>query len=656
MESVARMKHLFRLAIAFQLLLSAHAFGNVRLPHLLSQGMVLQRDAPIRVWGWASPGDRVTVSFLGDTVSTTAAPDSAWEVVLPPTQAGGPYTMEIRGGNRIRIDDVLIGDVWVCSGQSNMELPMRRVATLYPDEPANAPGGFIRQFAVAQTCDFVREHEDVGGGIWVSESPKNVMRFSAVAYFFAKQLYTRHHVPIGLINASLGGAPAQAFMSAPALREFPWYLAEQKRFQSQSVIDSITRSDREMSRQWYQTLREKDSGYAVRPAWTDPSVSTASWLSIQLPGFWDTTSIGEVNGVLWFRRTVEVPRAMVGKPARLLLGRIVDADSVSINGVFTGTTGYQYPPREYTVAPGLLREGANTIVVRVISTAGRGGFVPDKPYTLSAGSVSVDLCGQWSFRLGATMPRLADPTFVRWKPGGLYNAMIAPLRNTGIAGVIWYQGESNTSSATEYRALFPALIRDWRAMWRRDNLPFLFVQLPNFQEPREQPGESEWAMLREAQQGALGLPNTAMAVAIDIGEWNDIHPLNKRDVGVRLALAAEHVVYRDTTGVWSGPIYKSMVIDHDSIRIHFSEAGGGLIVKGGSGLQEFTIAGADRQFVRAHTRIEKQDVVVWSESVTNPLAVRYAWADNPARGKLYNSEGLPASPFRTDTWSEEVQR
>jgi sialate O-acetylesterase len=339
---------------------------------------------------------------------------------------------------------------------------------------------------------------------------------------------------------------------------------------------------------------------------------------------------------------------MVGKKAKLILGRIVDADSVFINGVFVGTISYQYPPRRYEIPSNLLKEGENTIVVRIISNEGNGGFVLDKRYEIIAGNDTINLKGDWHYRLGAKMEPLASQTFIRWKPLGLYNAMLYPLLKYRMKGVIWYQGESNADRPLEYREILPAVIQDWRNNWNQGVFPFLYVQLPNFMKAKNQPSESNWALLREAQLQTLSLPNTAMAVTIDIGEWNDIHPLNKKDVGKRLALAAEKVAYRDEHVVSSGPLYQSMKIDGNKILLTFTNTGGGLVAQGNGELKHFAIAGADAKFVWAKARIENSTVIVWNDTISNPIAVRYAWADNPEGANLYNKEGLPASPFRTN--------
>jgi sialate O-acetylesterase len=447
-------------------------------------------------------------------------------------------------------------------------------------------------------------------------------------------------------------------MSDEALKMFPEYYAEAQRFKDSALIDSIERQDRLRMQAWYTELWRKDEGYHnTQKPWFDPSLNTSDWSTMKIPGYWASTSLGPVNGVVWFRKEIEIPAFQkkdgidpsgTEQWAKLILGRIVDADSVFVNGVFVGTTGYQYPPRRYEFPSAILKEGKNCIIVRVISNAGKGGFVLDKQYDLLVGGRSYDLKGDWQYRLGATMDPLASQTFIRWKPLGLFNAMISPLLNYSMKGVIWYQGEANAAKPFEYRDLFPALIRDWRKNWNQGDFPFLFVQLPNFMEAKPQPSESNWALLREAQLETLSLPNTGMAVAIDIGEWNDIHPLDKKDVGKRLSLAAQKVAYQDTNVVSSGPMYHSMNIKGNKIILTFSNTGWGLIAKGGKGLTNFAIAGSDKHFIWAKAQIKGSNVVVWNNKVPRPKIVRYAWADNPSGANLYNREGLPASPFSTD--------
>ncbi|MCX6132914.1 MAG: sialate O-acetylesterase [Ignavibacteriales bacterium] len=633
----------------FLCFLSLSMVAQVKLPRLISDGMVLQRDARVKVWGWAARGEKVTVKFLGSTYSATADTMGEWAVQLSGLKAGGPCTMTIDASNSITINNILIGDVWVCSGQSNMELPMRRVRPLYEQDVAEASNTYIRYFAVPQKYNFNAPQTDLSGGMWESPNPTSVLSFSAVAYFFGAELYAKYHVPVGLINTSLGGSPAESWMSEEALRQFPKHFQEAQRFKNADLIRQIESQDKARIDAWYELLKQKDEGYKdpQRP-WFSPAVSTDGWPQMHVPGYWAGTTLGPVNGVVWFRRDFDIPESMTGRPGTLNLGRLVDADSVFVNGVFVGTTSYQYPPRWYDLPSTVLKKGRNTIVVRVISNIGKGGFVPDKPYEIVCAGQTIDLKGEWKYRLGAAMDPLAGQTFVRWKPLGLYNAMLSPLLNYAIKGAAWYQGESNAERPAEYCALLPALIRDWRTQWNEGDFPFLIVQLPNFMEPKSQPSESNWALLREAQMDASSLPNTGVVVTIDLGEWNDIHPLNKKDVGKRLTLAAAKMAYADETVVSSGPVYTSMRTEGNKIILSFTNTGSGLVAKG-KDLDGFAIAGADKRFVWAHATIKGNTVVVWSEDVSNPVAVRYAWADNPSGAGLYNVEGLPAAPFRTDS-------
>ena len=647
-----------RLFIILVLFASITVFGQVKLPKLISNGMVLQRDANIKIWGWAAIHEKITISFINSVYRIIANDSGEWEVKLSNLKAGGPYAMTLMASDTITIKDILIGDVWICSGQSNMELTMERASPLYKNEINNSTNTYIRCFTVPQKYNFNTPQKDFESGNWQKANLKNVLNFSATAYFFAIELYEKYQIPIGLINTSLGGSPAESWISEESLKAFLEYYKEAQRFKDSTLIILIKNYDNTRIQAWYNQLRQLDEGYKnPQKIWYDTALNTSDWATMKIPGYWANTKLGAVNGVVWFRKEINIHIAsgkagidssMIRQPVKLFLGRIVDADSVFVNDIFVGTTGYQYPPRRYEIPPGLLKEGKNIIVVRVISNIGIGGFVFDKQYELIAGRDTIDLKGDWYYRLGTTMEPLAGETFIRWKPLGLYNAMISPLLNYSMKGVIWYQGEANAKKPIEYRDLLPALIRDWRYKWNEGNFPFLFVQLPNYMETKNQPSESDWALIREAQLKTLSLSNTGMAVTIDIGEWNDIHPLNKKDVGKRLALAAQRVAYHDTTIVSSGPLYRSMKIHGNKIIITFTNIGSGLIAKDGKELKCFAIAGKDKKFIWAQARIEHNNIVVWNDKIKNPQAVRYAWADNPQGANLYNKEGLPASPFRTD--------
>lgn len=637
------------LLIFFLILILKPALCEVKMPRLVSDSMVLQRGAEVKIWGWADPGEEISIEFNDRTYRTVTGKDRKWEVQLAALETGGPYTMEIIASNRISLNNILIGDVWICSGQSNMELSMERVKPVYADEIAHSANPNIRQFIVPDRYDFKEPQDDLPDGKWEAASPETILRFTAVGYFFAKELYDKYQIPIGLINASLGGSPVEAWMSEEALKGFPHHLATAMEFRNDSLTQQIIKSDNDRINAWYRLLKSRDKGITPgQTPWFDSSYDASNWPTMELPAFWDEQGLGEVNGVVWFRKEIEIPKTIVGKPVKLLMGTIVDRDSTYINGQFVGTISYKYPPRRYEVESTVLTPGKNIITVRVINSLGRGGFIKDKPYQLSAGATTVDLTGEWQYQLGAAMEPLERQTFIRWKPLGLYNAMIAPLINYSIKGVIWYQGEANTKNPAEYQKTFPALINDWRKKWDQGDFPFLYVQLANFMGVRDQPSESQWAELREAQLKSLRVANTAMAVTTDIGEWNDIHPLNKKEVGKRLALAAQKVAYYEKNVVCSGPAYKSMKVEDDKIILSFTNTGSGLVAKGKDELDHFAICGADKKFVWADARIEGDKVVVWNDSIANPMAVRYAWADNPEGANLYNKEGLPASPFRTD--------
>ncbi len=625
------------------LLFYSTSFAEVRLPRLISDGMVMQRDTKVNVWGWAAANEKVTVRFHDKVYTTTADAKGNWSITLPVMKAGGPYTMKVEGSNTIEVKNIIIGDVWICSGQSNMALPMERVKERYSSVIANAENPAIRHFFLATQYDFKKTHEDIPAGSWMSATPENVLKFSATAYFFARSLYEKYSVPIGLINASVGGSPAEAWLSADALKKFPEHLKEAERFKNDALLDSIQNTERLISRAWYNTIYKNDKGSHDQKKWYDTTYSDAHWSVMNIPGYWHDQGLKDLNGVVWFRKEFSVSSSMVGKSVKLYLGCIVDSDSVYVNGKLVGTTGYRYPPRRYTIPEHVLKAGKNTIVIRVISNVGKGGFVEDKAYHITNGTDTIDLRGAWKYQVGTVAQPLAPTTFMQYKPGGLFNAMISPLLRFPIKGVIWYQGESNTARAATYHAIFSALINDWRNHWKQGDFPFLYVQLSNYAPISA--SEGGWSELREAQRKTLSVPNTGMAVTIDIGEWNDLHPLNKEDVGKRLALAAQYIAYGDKKVVYSGPIYRSKEVKGDKIKLHFTSIGSGLTSRNNEPLKYFEIAGADKKFVPAQAKITGNTIEVRSEHVKNPVAVRYAWMDNPQGANLYNKEGLPASPF-----------
>jgi len=491
------------------------------------------------------------------------------------------------------LQNVVFGDVWLCSGQSNMELEMSRLKYRYAADIAVADFPMIRQFTVPDKFDFKAPQDDLTGGNWVPCSPETVGAFSAVGFFFARDIHRRYGIPIGLLNAALGGSPAEAWISEDGLQHFPGYLQEAYRFRNDSLIKAIEAHDQRVSNAWYNYINTFDAGYTNN--WRHATGNEAGWQQLKIPGYWAESDIGFFNGVAWLQKTIEVPERMAGQPAKLELGRIVDADSVFINGTYVGWTSYQYPPRRYELPAGLLRPGTNHIVIRVVNNSGKGGFVPDKRYELTTATDTINLIGFWNFRIGIKAVPLPSQTFIRWKPMGLFNAMIAPLTQYAIKGVLWYQGESNAGRPNDYRELMKMLITDWRSKWALPQLPFLQVQLANFMEAWAEPRESSWAQLRQQQLQTLQLPYTGMAVAIDVGEWNDIHPEDKHTVGLRLALQARRMVYGERKLVASGPLLERAHISGNKIILHFKETGSGLSTCDGKALQHIAIAGADKR-------------------------------------------------------------
>jgi sialate O-acetylesterase len=633
---------------------SYSADATIKLPQLVSNHMVLQRNIELKIWGWASPGEKVSIKFNGINKSTIASADGKWLIKFPKMKEGGPYKMVLKGENEIVLTDILIGDVWFCSGQSNMVLPIERLKEKYPDEVAHDSFPEIRNFFVPTKIDITRVYEDLPPGKWVSAVGADLLTFGGLTYFFSKQLYQKYHIPIGIINSSVGGYSIDAWMSADALNLFPKRTEQLKNLLDTNYINHLSRNNPPNEKTRAGHKAEVDKGISGPVNWTDPDYVPKNWHKFWLPGYWADQGVKDLHGIIYFRKEINVPASMTGMPAKLFLGRIVDADSTFVNGKFVGNITYQYPPRRYTVPSGLLRPGKNIIVVKLVNDFGKGGFVPDKNYSLNANGEKIDLRGDWTYQVGLVQNLQKNEGYgsYEWNTQnsltGLYNTMVAPAINYGIRGFIWNQGEADCNNPREYAKYLPELIKDWRNKWNEGDVPFLYSQLPGFMEVEYSPSESDWAQLRQSQWETLTVPNTGMAVTIDVGEWNDIHPLDKKDVGERLAYWAEHFSYGSKDSDYSAPIYQSYKIEGNKIILNFSHIGSGFVIKGGGDPYYFSIAGADRKYVWANAKIDGNRVIVWSDEISNPVAVRYAWANNPEGANLYNKKGLPVSPFSTD--------
>lgn len=642
------MKVPFAILTVLVLSLPLTVWSAVKLPLIFQNHMVLQRGKPIQVWGWADPKESVEVKLNGQTVATTADKNGKWRVQLPVMEAGGPYDFSVQGKNTITLTDVMIGDVWICSGQSNMQWQISQTGYQEKDS-ALLKQAHIRLFTVQIDTDYM-PREDIKGGEWKTLSVDNVNSFSAVAYHFGKYLYKELNVPIGLISDNLGATSVEAWMSNEALLEFP---------QFESLVGPVVKARKSFAQ--LEAAFEKSkvtfykqylAGLGFQQGWFKPDFDVSGWKTMEASGnTWENQEdLQNYDGAVWFRKTFDLPDNFEGDKLPIFLGQIDDHDIVWVNGQKIGETYGRHNHRNYTIPGELLKKKGNVLVVRVVDVGGIGGF------TTASFWGNPIMWGNWHYQKDESLdikklkvPDLPNATPFS-SPAVLYNGCIAPLTSLSIKGAIWYQGESNAERAYEYRQLFPRMINDWRQQWKQGNFPFLFVQLANYEAESPEPGQSTWAELREAQSMTLSLPNTGMATAIDVGEANDIHPKNKEAVGIRLGLAALKVAYGKSV-VHSGPTFKSMKLENGKALIEFENVGSGIITKDKYGyVRGFQVAGADKKFYWAKAYLDGSRVVVNCPEVKEPIAVRYAWDNNPGPLDLYNREGLPAVPFRTDNW------
>ncbi|MDR1331033.1 MAG: sialate O-acetylesterase [Tannerella sp.] len=631
--------------LAIMLLALPVCRAEVKLPSLVADGMVLQRERPIIIWGSADPGEAVTVRFLGKTYRTAATADGKWETTLPAQKAGGPYTLAVNG---IELKNILIGDVWLCSGQSNMETPIPRIMMKYGDEIRSYSNTSIRYVKIPSATNFHGPQDDVRPAPWLELTPENAMLYSGVPYFFAREMYDYTGVPTGIINASVGGTPIEAWISEESIRPYPAYLNDKRICESDEFVATMQRFGSIPGRRWAQIMLEQDEGYRGALRWDAPGYDDSDWAEADMfDSAWARNGVRPVVGSIWLRKYIDIPAGLAGQRATLHMGRIVDGDSMFINGQFAGTTSYQYPPRMYDLPAGMLKPGRNLLAIRITTGGAAAQFVKDKPYKFIFDDKSeIAVEGAFKYRTGVIMPYppMGGGLALTNKPTGLYNAMIAPLRNHAIRGAVWYQGESNDSRHYEYGDMLASLVRDWRGLWGQE-LPFLLVQLPNYMEPALYQERSTWAELRDVQlKASRSIPHTGMAVTIDIGEWNDIHPLNKKDVGKRLALQARRLVYGDAKATVDGPLCASQTVEGGKVILTFLNGTNDLMPV--DELKGFAVAGADGVFKLASATVDGKRVIVWHDDIPQPVKVRYAWANNPDGANLRNTAGLPASPFQ----------
>ena len=631
---------------------------KLKLANLFSHNAILHRDRPVPIWGWSTPGETVTVKFARQKKTAVAGRDGKWLTYLdamPASTKSRELTVVSGEQAPVTVQNVLIGDVWLCSGQSNMQWAVAD-SNQAAKEIASAKHPRLRLFTVPNKA-LLEPQTDVDS-VWKVCSPETIPPFSAVGYFFGRELLKKLKVPIGLINSSWGGTRVEAWTSRDALRTNASVRMEIDVFEkwSQTPEGRAAQANQQAAvadqEVWAQSLGKRDPGNSGHAqGWAALEYNDGAWPEMPIPSGWQTNG-HNFSGVFWFRRTVEVPAAWAGKDLVLHLGAADKTDTTYFNNVQVGAIGFETKsswntPRVYRIPGALVKAGRNVIATRVYSNVYQGGLIgPADTMQLKHGEASIPLAGPWRFQIehnfGFTQPAVfgagpgnANTTYI------LYNSMITPLAPAALRGVIWYQGESNAGQPQLYRDLFPLLITDWRRTFEQAHLPFFYVELANYMAVQPGPIEAGWAELREAQAFALHLPHTGVASAIDIGDAADIHPRDKQTVGKRLAVAALAKVHGHAIPA-SGPQYRSHRIEGDMIRIEFDHVADGLTAKGP--LKGFAVAGADKKFGWAEAHIDGATVVVKGRA---PAAVRYSWANNPI-GNLYNSAGLPALPFRTD--------
>ena len=636
------------------LLLAGSLTAQVKVPTYFSNNMVLQKGMAIPVWGWATPGEKVTVTIDQSSMSTTADKEGKWNVKLAAMNYGGPYQLTIQGKTNLSFENVMIGEVWVCSGQSNMEF---QLITSKNGEAEVAASNYpnIRLFTVKKTISH-QQQEKLQDGEWSQCSPATSSNFSAVGYFFGRELHQKLNVAIGLINSSWGGTIAETWTSEQTIGQNPDFTNQLAQLKKVNLDDYAKSVENEVKQRVGETSTIDKGMKNGQALWAAPAYNDAAWKTMELPGYIESNGLQGVDGIVWFRKEITLSADEAKQKSTLYLAKINDSDSTYINGTLIGSTRLQAEKsRVYPIDAGLLKPGKNIITVRIEDIGGMGG-VYGNPATLylQSGDHNISLVGSWKYKVGivkfnAVLSPNSYPTL-------LYNAMIHPLVPFAIKGAIWYQGESNAERAKQYRRVFPDLIKDWRAHWNQGDFPFLFVQLANFKKQDSIPVESDWAELREAQTMTLALPNTGMAVTTDVGEALDIHPKNKQTVGLRLALAGLKVAYQKDI-VYTGPVYQSMNVEGNKVTLTFDQIGSGIKIKDKYGyLKGFAIAGEDHQFHWATGKITGVNTLqISSSEVQHPVAVRYAWSNNPEDANLYNSADLPASSFRTDNWKGITQ-
>jgi len=630
---------------------STNVNAQVVLPNFFADNMVLQHNTLIPVWGTASVNEKIEIRFNKQLKRTKVDKSGKWIVRLDAETAGGPYELIIKGKTTIQIKNVLVGEVWLCGGQSNMEFPVGSTGGWqggvqnFKSEVAAANYPQIRQIKIQNEINSLPNSDVITDG-WVVCDPTTVSSFSAVGYFFAKNIYDSLKIPIGLINDCWGGTNIETWISREAFEgsdEFKEMISKMPKVNLDSLSSLVIKN----SRLRIEALQGAKLNELKTSHFNQLTFDDTKWPSIIQPQLWESQSIGELDGVVWVRKTISLTASDIKKNAVLELAKIDDYDVTYVNGVKVGKTDSWDLDRRYVIEPGILVEGKNVIAIRIVDTGGGGGIYGElENLNLNLGDSKIALAGDWKFQVESIQKQTNQNSL----PSLCYNAMISPLIPFAFRGVIWYQGESNAGRSFQYRKAFPLLINDWRQKWNNPNMPFYFVQLATFNTSGNSNEGCGWAELREAQTMTLSLPNTGMCVTTDVGNPTDVHPTNKQTVGKRLAALALKGVYQKEL-VCSGPTFKSMEINGKQIVLSFDNIGSGLYTPDKYGyIKGFEIAGKDQVFYYAKAYIKGNSVIVYNDTIENPIAVHFGWIGDASDNNLFNNEGFPAVPFRTDQW------
>lgn len=613
---------------------------DIQMPKLFGKGCVLQKGEETRVWGWYEPGKQIVLEFQGNSYETFTSRDGRFEIGVKCKEAGGPFRMVLRGTDAQEkvLEGIYVGDVFVCAGQSNMELPMSRVRERFPEESEQNGCSGVHYFKVQECAEFVHPRKEHETAMWMECTGDHLQEVSALSYFYGKILHEERKLPIGIINLSLGGTPVQAWTSPEGLAAYPEMMKEKHRFEKALDREVLLKKQEKEEREWQQKLANQEE-----------TTADAEWKNFQLPGYFADQGLVDFNGVLYLKYSFHVREELEGQAALLRFGTMVDSDYIYINGALIGETGYCFPPRRYKIPANLLKAGENEIRIRLVCRHGKGRVTPDKPYEiLFSSGERINLAGTWKYQVRGVCEPAPDLTFISRKPTGLFQGMVAPCLSATVKGIIWYQGESNEDCPEMYEELLKGLIRDWRKHWKQERLPFVIVQLPAC--GIDIAGNGAWAIIREAQKRAAQLPDTAMTVNLDLGESNDLHPVNKKDVAYRIFLAVQHLIYGENV-VWQGPEPKRLKKTKRGLVLELdTKDGENLELINGKIPGEFEVAGVDNIFHPITPKIEGNKLIFSEETlgkdgVEKIQTIRYAWSDAPLEGLLCNRIGLPAAPF-----------